>query len=318
MMRSPSDDRRPPDERLVDYLLGAVADDEAERLDELSVADDEVAWRLQAIEHDLVDAYVRGELSGATLERFETSYLVSPRRRRKVEFAGALRGIEARRAARSAASAPLVAPAAPEDAAASARGALRPIYRWALAAAALVAVAAGASLYVQNRRLHDEVTRARSAAAGLEQTASSLRTELEQERSVSAAMRDELARLRASLPAVRVPPLRPFVLLPMRRGPEGLPAIAVQAGAERVPMRLRLESDAFASYVVVLRNPATGDAVWESGRLPSRSEEAGPYVEIEVPATVLEPRTWTLELTGHTASGPPEFVTSYAFRVQGR
>lgn len=318
MMRSPSDDRRHSDERLVDYLLGALPDEEAERLDELSVTDDEVAWRLQAIENDLVDAYVRGELPGAALERFETAYLASPGRRRKVEFAEALRGIEARRAARSAAAVPLPAPRAKEDAAASARGTPRQVHSWALAAAALVAVSVSAYFFMENRRLQEEVTRVQSSTAGLEGTAAELRTELEQERSVNTAIRDELARLRASLPAVRVPPLRPFVLLPMRRGVEGPSLIEIPAGSGSVPMRLRLESEDFASYVVVLRNPATGEAVWESGRLRSRSGDAERYVEIEVPAAVLEPRTWTLELTGRPVSGPAEFVTSYVFRVEGR
>lgn len=318
MMSAPPGDRKPHDERLVEYLLGALPDEEAERVDELIVADEEVAWRLRTIENDLVDAYVRGELSGATVERFEKSYLASPRRRQKVQFAAALRDIGTRGAARSAAagSVPAVGLAGETAPAASRRRPVASVREWALAAAALVAVAVGASLYIENRRLHDEVARAQSAAAGLEGTAAGLRTELQQERSAMAAIRDELARLRGSVPALRMPPLQPFVLLPMRRGAEELPAIAVPAGADHVLMRLRLESDDFASYAVALRNPATDGVEWERGPLPSRTEDGARFVEIEVPAAILEPRTWTLELMGHPASGPPEFVMSYAFRVE--
>jgi hypothetical protein len=62
----------PLDPLLVRYLVGALPDHETERLDELSVADDEFAIRLRAAEHDLVDAYVRGELSGETLDHFRS------------------------------------------------------------------------------------------------------------------------------------------------------------------------------------------------------------------------------------------------------
>ena len=73
-----------------EYLLGALPEAETERLDELSITDDEFAESLQAAEMDLVDAYVLGELTGADLERFKTHYLASPLRREKVEFAKVL------------------------------------------------------------------------------------------------------------------------------------------------------------------------------------------------------------------------------------
>jgi hypothetical protein len=77
---------------LVDYLLGALSEDETERLDELSIADEEFAWRLNAVENDLVDGYVRGELPPAMRERFQVSYLLSEERRNKVAFAEAFAG----------------------------------------------------------------------------------------------------------------------------------------------------------------------------------------------------------------------------------
>src|SRR5215475_10175424 len=79
------------DERLLTrYLLGALSREETERLDELSIVDDEFAARLNTAEDDLVDAYVRNELSGTDSEQFQSSYLSSPRRRHKVGFAEAL------------------------------------------------------------------------------------------------------------------------------------------------------------------------------------------------------------------------------------
>jgi hypothetical protein len=51
---------------------------------------DGLAALLCIVEDDLVDAYVRGRLSGEMLERFESFYLESPYRRAKVRFADVL------------------------------------------------------------------------------------------------------------------------------------------------------------------------------------------------------------------------------------
>src|SRR5262245_14909326 len=74
-------------QHLVDYLLGLLPEEEVERLDEESIADDDVAARLNAVEDDLVDAYVTETLEQSLRTRFETVYLRSPHRREKVKFA---------------------------------------------------------------------------------------------------------------------------------------------------------------------------------------------------------------------------------------
>ena len=81
------------EQMLVKYLLGSVSEKESEQLDEMSVTDDDFAERLRDAENDLVDAYVRGELSGETLASFKSHYLNSARRKNKVTFAETLRDI---------------------------------------------------------------------------------------------------------------------------------------------------------------------------------------------------------------------------------
>src|SRR5262245_44684608 len=93
----PLPDRSDPtdDAHLTSYLLGLLPDEEAQRLDQASIADDETASRLRVVENELVDAYVRGMLAGEQLERFESHYLVSARRRENVQFAtGFLSAVE--------------------------------------------------------------------------------------------------------------------------------------------------------------------------------------------------------------------------------
>ncbi len=78
------------DEQLItEYLLGSLPEAEVARLDELSFTNDEFNARLEGVEKDLIDLYVRGEMSDAMLERFNSHYLATPRRREMIGFAQA-------------------------------------------------------------------------------------------------------------------------------------------------------------------------------------------------------------------------------------
>jgi anti-sigma-K factor RskA len=80
--------KQPIDEQVIsEYLLGGLPQEDAERLDEMTVADEDFAEQVRAVENDLVDAYVRKELSADLLSKFEAHYLASPKRREKVKFA---------------------------------------------------------------------------------------------------------------------------------------------------------------------------------------------------------------------------------------
>jgi hypothetical protein len=72
------------------YLLGILRAEDAELLDELVFVNDDIASLLCIVEDDLVDAYVSGRLTGKMLRKFESVYLVSPRRRARVAFAAEL------------------------------------------------------------------------------------------------------------------------------------------------------------------------------------------------------------------------------------
>lgn len=77
-----------PDEekRIKSYLLGELAQDATQQLEERLLRDDDFIEHVRLIEDELVEDYERGDLSPHERERFETFFLSTPKRRRKVMF----------------------------------------------------------------------------------------------------------------------------------------------------------------------------------------------------------------------------------------
>jgi cell division protein FtsB len=72
---------------MIRYLLGDVPEDEQIRIEERFFTDDEYFEQLLALEDDLIDDYVNGELTDRERKQFEEYFLASPTRRQRVEFA---------------------------------------------------------------------------------------------------------------------------------------------------------------------------------------------------------------------------------------
>jgi hypothetical protein len=272
-------DKPVSDDLMIRYLLRAVPPDEAERLDELSIADDEFASRLSAVEKDLVDGYVRGELSSENLERFKTVYLSSPVLRRKVEFAESFLPL-----------------ADFGQAAAQARPPARGFPSWAMVAAACLVFAAGSLLFYRSPRPAPKPT---SQPAG---EAKALPPVQPQPGPPPAATQP-------------TPPVPAIMLLPQLRGAGPIPVLKLPSGADQALFHLQLESDDLTGYRAALRNPATNQVVWRSGLLHSAGHAEKRVVSVQVTATLFESQNYILELTGVAAGGAAEFAGSYLFRV---
>lgn len=94
-------------ELTIRYLLGELPAAEQRRYEARYVADDWVFAELLAAETELIDRYVRNELSPHEHEQFETHFLNSAARRQRVEFARALAEL-ADQASAGTASSPLL------------------------------------------------------------------------------------------------------------------------------------------------------------------------------------------------------------------
>jgi hypothetical protein len=314
MMSSPN--KQTYDDRLLTrYLLGAVPEEDTERLDELCIVDEELATRLQALEHDLVDAYVRDEVSGEDRAHFESFYLSSPKRRQKVEFAAALLELEKRAAAAPATVKQAAARAKGESAPAPKSAPGRPLFQWGFAFAAVVMLFAAGFLLLENSRLRRQMRDAQTQQAALDQRGQALHKELNDQRSANAESQKEIARLRQS--QTNLDQLKTIALLlpPPTRGAARLPTISVPAGTDVALLLLELEADDFPAYKAALKDSVTRQVLWNSGSLEPSSLDEKRAVSISLPANLLKQRNYIVELKGLPARGAPESIGSYPLRV---
>jgi hypothetical protein len=327
---SPPDQHAVDHATLVEYLLGSLPESDAELLDESSVADDEFAIRLSAVENDLLDAYVRGELSGAILEKFRTFYLSSGKRREKMRLAESLFTLEGKAAAvRDRTDAPASPYGRRETPPTSSWLRLLTLPSWGFAAVAAMLVAV-ILLGVDNLHLYNQISREQAFGAELQQRERELQAKLDQEHDATHETKDELDRVRESLahlgnhftasPRGAEPSSLPvsiafFVLSPQMRGAGQMTTLSLPRATTLVDLRLDLESNDFPQYRVVLKDSATNRSVWRSGRLTAKATGLRSAVSIRVPAKLLKQRNYVTELMGCPTIGAPEFISSYAFIV---
>ena len=303
------------DRLLTRYLLGALPEEEAERLDELCIVDEELATRLQALENDLVDAYVRDEVSGDDRGHFESFYLSSAKRRQKVEFAAALLELEKRPAGASATVEQAAAKAERESAPPLKLAAGRPLLRWGFAFAAAVLLLVAGFLLLENARLRQQMRDAQSQQAALDQRGQELQKELNDQRAANAESQKEIDRLlqwQTNWEQLRTIAL---FLPPPTRGAARLPTISLPAGTDVAILLLELEADDFPAYKAALKDSVTRQVLWSSGSLRPSSLGEKRAVSISIPANLLKQRNYIVELTGVPTRGAPEPIGTYPLRV---
>jgi hypothetical protein len=311
------------DQVLIRYLLGSLPEAEAERLDELSIADDAFASRLSAAENDLVDAYVRGELSGDNLAQFKKFYLSSPKRLQKLEFAEALRSFDSRGARTKAQAAPSEPAPTAKPTEQSSKGLSHwrwfPVPRltlqWGFAVGALAMLFAASYVLVENARLRKHSIEVEGSHATFDQREQELQQQLNDQRAANAEMAMELDRLRQSQPNLDQLKTLSAILLPPTRGAGGITTVYVPRGTDLVVLLLILESDDFPAYRVGLKDPSTGQTVWHSAHLEAAPGGANKTVSVSFPARLLKQQSYALELSGVSHNGHAEFISGYPIRV---
>jgi hypothetical protein len=75
---------------------------------------------------------------------------------------------------------------------------------------------------------------------------------------------------------------------------------------------LELEFHTFSLYKVILKKPESDDAIWSSDKLKVNQNNS---VSITLPTAFLQNQIYQFELSGISANGTSEFVSSYTYKI---
>lgn len=312
------------------YLLGELPLADQRRLEEQFFSDAEAFERLAAVEDDLIDDYVCGDLSQKQREGFERHFLVSPERRERLALAKTL-------------VATVSEEEQPEPVAAT-----EPAVPWwepivaffkfensglrlALVTACLaVLMFYGARETLQNGDLRRQIFQLQQAQESTRQNAEQ---EILQAKTRNGQLQEELTALRRQstereqelLARLEPPPQVLSAATRTRGGASQEPSrrnLQVTRGASLVKLRLEFNKAAtFKIYRAELKPYAGGDAIWSQSRLPVRSTSKANVVEVILPASIFAQsgeavQEYKLTLSGADSEDEDfQTVEIYAFRV---
>jgi hypothetical protein len=294
----------------VRYLLGNLTEEEQVQVEDRAFADADYLSALEATETDLIDAYVRGELSPSDRRSFELRFLSSPERRRKVEFARALTTIasESRTQEPQDAGWPSVA---------------RAFWGWsrmvqfASGIAALICIAGGAWLVSENAAIRSRVAALEAERRGFEMREQGLRQQLSEEQSRAAALAAQ--NQEPSEPTRGAALVASLVLVPgVSRAQAPVERLVLSPSVQIARLEIQLEArDDYPRFRAVLRTRG-GEEVLSRGNLVRRKSGPGFAVSVDVPASALAAGDYELAIEGIAADRTNQDVGYYYFGVLRR
>ena len=299
------------------YLLGLLPEPEQAALEERFFEDGEILSEMRAVEQDLVDAYVRGQLGPDEKSVFESHYLSVHRHAERVAFAYDL--------LRLADADPDLTP---QTGSTESR---EPFWRKWLslfqtpqlamsAAGAMIAilVVSGLLLFRERARWRQELAKSQAEQAAQKEKIRALEQEIAKGRVDAARLAAELEQLRKQRlePPEAVTPatIFSFLLLTTTRNQVEQQTLRLAPNAARVRLQMKIRAGGYKSYRVRI-DPVDGGDTWESASVTARSTGIRTTLSVLVPARNLQPGDYNLELSGIDANGAAESIENYSFRV---
>lgn len=333
------------EKQIISYLLGELSEAEQSQVEERFLRDAEYLATVRAVEDDLIDDYIRGELSTRAQARVENYLAASPRNRRKLEFARELSNVLDETPAAAGVT------AAERQEKVSWWATLAALFRapgraFQFATVALAAALAlvGLWLLLDRRQAHTQLARlqaerqdGRRREEGLQQEAAAERArrdelarQLEGEREQRLRVEEQAEQLRREreradlsrksaareAPAPSQASIATFVLTPGLTRSSGEPKkLIVPRGSRLMRLQLDLEAgDEHGSYRAELRS-AGGNLVWSRDVTPRR---AGASVTLDLPAARLASGEHELTLRGRVGDRRFEDIGYYYFSIVKR
>jgi hypothetical protein len=308
--------RRATDEILMRrYFLGDLPQEERDRLENRYLADGEIFEELIATEHDLIDAYVRGELTDDERRKFELEYFKSPQRRQKVGFARALNQVSA-----LANQAVVSQTASPWKKVWAAFSVQQMIPQWALGAAAVMIVASGSLLMMQNYRLGVALQQGVEGQAALRREEDTLRQHIAE---LEGNSKDQFHKTQEGSQIAKLEtPMGPEVTLMLTpdiaRGLERPQnTLTLPTNTSHLRFQLMLDRDEYKTYEAVLMTVERKEVL--VGKALQGHKIRGNFVVTwRLSADLLPSGDYVVQLKGQPAAGSLEDVESYSFRVLRR
>jgi len=320
---------------ITQYLLGELPEEQQVEIEDRAFSDQDFLASITSVENDLIDEYVRNEMPAADRRRFESRFLASESRRKRVEFAKALAQMlpEIRVTERGTrkVSATRVSW---RDALAAFINGLNPAGKIALATAILVILVGGAWLFTQTLTLRNQLKQLQAQQSSRENSQQTLEQQLASERrrneELAAQLHQEKQQRAQSDESLRqltetvtpqqteAPPsiIASLTLLPgISRGANTQPKLVLPPNASVARLQIGIEPEEdYESFGVELRT-ASGRPVWMRDSLTARSSRGGRSIRLTLPASALLPGEYELRLKGIPDTGPPEDVGFYYFQV---
>lgn len=326
-------------EMAIRYLLGNLSEEDKTRLEEQYFLDDKQFEELELAEDELIDRYVRSELSLKETNQFE-KLLESPRLAERVEVARLL----AKRTTTQPQMQTVVATPEPSDAPigwwkrffepAPAIPAFRPAFAMSLILLSLTTTAfvfVWMKLRTQSQRLAQEQQLREDLGRQIEEQKtrySELDAKLnktQQEKDEQAELAKKYQELLAEEQQRSAPALTfPIFLSPgagtRAVGRDAVREITLPRGVRRVGLNLNVThgGDDYPRYNASVRNIDSAKPITTKTNLKPTSQGGRKYITIDLDAAVLREGSYNVHVDGVTATGQIDNFDDYPFRVKSR
>ncbi len=274
---------------IVRYLLGELSIPERESLEKQYFIHQQAWDELEAVENDLIDAYVKEQLSSSEKQLFESYFLRSERRRQRVEFARSLMDSEVRQAARAPHSEPLSS--SPASRLSISLWRIHARLPWLASAAALVLIA---FLLWQNHRLQSQVAQLQSH-----------QTQASHPETVPPAHNQEM-------PVISLA-LSPGLLRDDRSG-NNLATARMSSTSSLVLLDLNLERTSHSRFDIILQTPEGRTIQQMNGVRGKSSPDGTQSVAMMVPSNLLPTGDYIIKVMPSNGRHS-EILDSYTFSV---
>ncbi len=314
------------------YLLGDLPEEQQVEIEDRAFADKEYLALVTAVENDLVDEYVRRELSETDRRKFESRFLASAERRKRVEFAKAFARVPAAAVPeRTVISQP--AKWTWRDSLYAFFVGLNPAVKFAMVGVVLFFLMDGVWLLAETMRLRNQLTQMQTQNQTrqneLQQQVEAerrrneeLNAQLSQEKQQREQSDESLRQLSETAdettPAPR-PVIASLVLLPgLSRGGSKKSSLVLAGDTRLVRLQIGIDPDEpYKAFAVDLRT-SSGRQVWTRENLTARTRSRARAITVTLPASALKPGDYELRLSAREEGGVTEDIGFYYFNVTKR